>query len=416
MDLQALMQVDMAPEPQQMTTTVQTAPATADGNSKPEGFEHILAKEMHKSQPAAQEHPEKSADSEEVTTTYTAETSIEEPVMADVTISEITQLVAEAVVTDDNIKMEDGSVLAAMGLTMPVNVLPVAVAIVPAEVTPTDSGVSDVLAAKTTGESLTMTLPTGVATELVKSFKMTPEGPVTFAMVGQEQKILTPVNLVSTPVSESATAQKEQFDKIIDQLSIDSFIGSDKKAGTVGIASLLEGAAQLATPGFNRISEGGTPYNMVKSSEAGQMTTTLNAPVQGAQWADALGEHMLLMTNRQVQTATLRLDPPELGPLEIQIQLRQGDASVAFSAAHDVVRGILEQSMPRLRDIFQEGGINLANYNISEHSFAQQFSQQNETGQREHSPEQPMLIQAHDGGAQEVIQLNRNQGLIDFYA
>lgn len=78
-------------------------------------------------------------------------------------------------------------------------------------------------------------------------------------------------------------------------------------------------------------------------------------------WSQALGERLLMMADRGLQSATLRLQPEHLGPLEVKIAVgSDGAAQVLFSSHHAQAREALEAAIPRLRDLFADQGLNLA--------------------------------------------------------
>lgn len=63
--------------------------------------------------------------------------------------------------------------------------------------------------------------------------------------------------------------------------------------------------------------------------------------------------------------AEIRLDPPELGPLHVTVHAQREGASVHFSAANVQVRDLLEHSLPRLRELLENGGMNLVDVNVA---------------------------------------------------
>ncbi len=82
-------------------------------------------------------------------------------------------------------------------------------------------------------------------------------------------------------------------------------------------------------------------------------------------WAQGLGERLLMMADRGLQSATLRLQPEHLGPMEIRISVQDdGSAQVLFSAHHGQTRDALEAAIPRLRDLFAEQGLSLTQANV----------------------------------------------------
>lgn len=87
-----------------------------------------------------------------------------------------------------------------------------------------------------------------------------------------------------------------------------------------------------------------------------------------------LGERLLMMADKGLQSATLKLQPEHLGPMEIRIRVDDdGSAQVHFSAHHSQTRDALESTIPRLRELFAEQGLSLmqANVDSGRGSFAQ---------------------------------------------
>jgi flagellar hook-length control protein FliK len=97
----------------------------------------------------------------------------------------------------------------------------------------------------------------------------------------------------------------------------------------------------------------------------------LPTPVHDARWADALAHRLVLMAREGESVASLKLVPVDLGPLDIQISVRDGEASVHFGAAHAETRAVLESSMPRLRELLSAQGLQLTNSSVSHQSGGQ---------------------------------------------
>jgi flagellar hook-length control protein FliK len=97
----------------------------------------------------------------------------------------------------------------------------------------------------------------------------------------------------------------------------------------------------------------------------------LSTPVHDARWADALAHRLVMMARDGESTASIKLVPVDLGPLDIQITVRDGEASVHFGAAHQETRAALEASLPRLRELLGAQGLQLANASVSQQSGGQ---------------------------------------------
>lgn len=109
-------------------------------------------------------------------------------------------------------------------------------------------------------------------------------------------------------------------------------------------------------------------------------TQTQMAPINLGQnaWETNLGSRLQMMVGQNIQSAEIRLDPPELGALDIKIKVTNDVASVSISSAHAQVREALESAVPKLREMFAESGVALGDVNVRQESFAQQQSNQEE--------------------------------------
>lgn len=91
----------------------------------------------------------------------------------------------------------------------------------------------------------------------------------------------------------------------------------------------------------------------------------VHVPVGTAAWADEIGSRMTMMVDQGRHTASLRLSPEHLGPLEIHIAMNDDQASVWFSATHADTRTAIENALPRLRELFASQGLSLTDANVS---------------------------------------------------
>jgi flagellar hook-length control protein FliK len=96
--------------------------------------------------------------------------------------------------------------------------------------------------------------------------------------------------------------------------------------------------------------------------------TELKSTVGSAAWADEVGTHLTWMTQKGLETGSLRVSPEHLGPVEVQISVQNGGASVWFGAHHPDTRAALEQALPRLREMFASQGMTLTDSGVSRES------------------------------------------------
>jgi flagellar hook-length control protein FliK len=105
---------------------------------------------------------------------------------------------------------------------------------------------------------------------------------------------------------------------------------------------------------------------------------SVNTSVRDQNWATDLGQKVVWLASNDKQSAQLTLNPPQLGPIEVSLDVDKGNASVSFVSANAEVRDAIETALPRLREMFASAGIELGQTNVGAQSFSQQQSGSNE--------------------------------------
>jgi flagellar hook-length control protein FliK len=118
---------------------------------------------------------------------------------------------------------------------------------------------------------------------------------------------------------------------------------------------------------------------------AGAPTDKLAARVGTPGWDNQVGQKIIWMVAGKEQTASLTLNPPDMGPMHVVLSVTGDQASVTFTAAQPEVRQALEAAMPKLREMMGESGIALGNTTVNagtqDGRQAQQGDQQQRGGQ-----------------------------------
>ncbi|XKM07981.1 flagellar hook-length control protein FliK [Massilia atriviolacea] len=91
----------------------------------------------------------------------------------------------------------------------------------------------------------------------------------------------------------------------------------------------------------------------------------LSARVGTPAWDNQVGQKIVWMVAGKEQSATLTLNPPDLGPVQVVLNVTGDNASVTFSSGELEVRQALENAMPKLREMMDESGISLGNASVN---------------------------------------------------
>lgn len=146
----------------------------------------------------------------------------------------------------------------------------------------------------------------------------------------------------------------------------------------------------------------------------------IDTPVGYPNWDQALNQRVGMMLSNGNQSATLSLNPPELGPLQITVHMHnQGVADATFVTAHAEVRQAIEAAIPKLREMLDQSGIQLGQTNINS-----QTNQGNSQQGQYSSGAQSFKYGAHDeddGSSEQIVPvmsrtISRGQSAVDTFA
>jgi flagellar hook-length control protein FliK len=84
-----------------------------------------------------------------------------------------------------------------------------------------------------------------------------------------------------------------------------------------------------------------------------------------ARWHDALASRIQWLVDHDIGEAKIKLNPPELGALDVKIALQDDKTYVQMTAHNASARDELAQGLPRLRELLSAGGLELGGATVS---------------------------------------------------
>ena len=108
------------------------------------------------------------------------------------------------------------------------------------------------------------------------------------------------------------------------------------------------------------------------------LSLDIQPQLNSAAWGKVMSSRVVWMAREGVQQAELRLNPANLGPVEVRLSMQNDQANVTFIASNAAARDALEQALPRLRESFNESGLALNNAEVSHQDQPSQGSEQDE--------------------------------------
>lgn len=213
--------------------------------------------------------------------------------------------------------------------------------------------------------------------------------PVTFLPLALSQQLqpgrLLQKNLVTTmtepgikkqiaaPKAGLPTPDKAQTDHLLPGANDGPAIKTDLAAAkfelnlpATQIAERSADSTGIVNTGINARLTGAESANPATN----MLRLAIDAPLHQGKWADNLAGRVAWMAMNSQQSAQISLNPPELGPIEVRINLHNDQANVNFYAHNNTVRDAIEDAFPRLRDMLNANGLNLGQSSVSDQSLS----------------------------------------------
>jgi flagellar hook-length control protein FliK len=206
---------------------------------------------------------------------------------------------------------------------------------------------------------------------------------------------------VATAAPASSVAHAMQGAAIATEFMLDRGAGNaPAPAGADPAALAMRDAAPLAGP---------APLPAaVDRLPAVPQPALLQPANPNAGYGDDLGSSVVWMAEHRVGHASMQVSPDHLGPIEVRLQIDGARVHAEFFSAQPDVRHALEASLPRLRDMLGQQGLQLGQADVGQR-------QRNDTprtptgdrGQSDCFPDESRPLPAV---------LRRARGLVDEYA
>lgn len=87
-------------------------------------------------------------------------------------------------------------------------------------------------------------------------------------------------------------------------------------------------------------------------------------------WSKDFGQHVIRLAVDGQPAAEIHLNPPDLGPIRVTIEIKGQEALLQFVAEHPQTREALESALPRLREMFAAGSLTITSANVTGEAFS----------------------------------------------
>lgn len=209
--------------------------------------------------------------------------------------------------------------------------------------------------------------------------------------------ITSTAKLIVNEEEMTNSSEQDLDQELLSKLETSTVKGEKEKSSSQLFQKLLDGVsvnAQTSTP-VDEMSEQvivkdsfqTTRTELPQQQYNGKIHTSMLKP----EWGAALQQRVNWLVSQNIQSARIQVDPQELGPIEIKIEVsKDNQTHVVFNSNSGVTREMLEQQLPRLREMLEQQGVDLADVDVRSDSQDQhQFDREDEgdVGQGHSNPD-----------------------------
>lgn len=161
-----------------------------------------------------------------------------------------------------------------------------------------------------------------------------------------------------------------QFNAVLNLANAVNYSANQQQAQVLGITD-----NQLAKE-INHQQIEGTKLANASTNASNQAMFDKAVNIYKAEGQAQLAEKVRWMVNSKNSSAEIRLDPPDLGAVNIKVNLSGDAAQVNFTVQSQAAKEALDQAVPRLRDMLQQQGIELGQSSVQQDNPGQQGAEQ----------------------------------------
>ncbi len=183
-------------------------------------------------------------------------------------------------------------------------------------------------------------------------------------VVEGETRLAFQAPLVGLPAAVNADNSASILDdKLFNSMTGESLVKTSL-ANEGGLEAILE---KTIGSGVDRNQASGLKTSFADAQlklESAPYSTTVMNSLDDLEWGQEVGQKIVWLTGKAIQSAEIHLNPAELGPIDVKISVQNDAAVVSFNAHNASVREMLEANVTRLREMMEANGVELQDVNV----------------------------------------------------
>ena len=162
-----------------------------------------------------------------------------------------------------------------------------------------------------------------------------------------------------------ASAESLKTASVAGSINIDSELAKSARVEAFGAPDdAVDVKAMQNQSSFTPIHKSEVPQFQLSLKQQGESQVQMQEMIQ--RFSPVMKQQLITMVSNGIQQAEIRLDPPELGHLTVKIQINGDQTQVQFHVTQSQTRELIEQAIPRLRDMLAQEGLQLTDSQVSQ--------------------------------------------------
>ncbi|WP_434940402.1 flagellar hook-length control protein FliK [Shewanella sp. HL-SH8] len=177
--------------------------------------------------------------------------------------------------------------------------------------------------------------------------------------------VVEPMAVAQVDSKTPASAESLKTASVAALTNIDSELAKSARIDVFGAPDeAIDVKAMQNQSSFTPIHKSEVPQFQLSLKQQGESQVQMQEMIQ--RFSPVMKQQLITMVSNGIQQAEIRLDPPELGHLTVKIQINGDQTQVQFHVTQSQTRELIEQAIPRLRDMLAQEGLQLTDSQVSQ--------------------------------------------------
>jgi flagellar hook-length control protein FliK len=185
----------------------------------------------------------------------------------------------------------------------------------------------------------------------------------------QNKKMVQSLSNAEKLVNNEVPVKEKPFSELFDKKQMNTSIENALNRDILQVNEATKSAA-FTEEMITKLSSENVQSTAQSVTNAKQATSLQNEAlsVYRKDFAGALKDKVMVMMNQKLQQIEIRLDPQELGNVNVKINMQNEQAVVNFTVQNQQAKEAFDQNLGRLKEMLAESGVDVGDANVEQQS------------------------------------------------